>query len=83
MSSTKGFGVTKNDNRRTGIGYSERSDLSDHHMCGTMFDRIACGRSDRQYFSDRNIHSGADIDVCTEDRGSFCDNDDLWFLDVG
>ena len=47
----------------TGLRYCQRCDLQYHHMCGTaafdLFDR----RSDRQYFSDRYLHSGTDAFV--------------------
>ena len=47
---------------------------------GTYY--FACDRSDRQHFSDRYVNPGADTYVCTEDRCSFCNADDLRTLDA-
>ena len=39
-------------------------------------------RSDHQYLSDGDIHTGTDPYVCAEDSCRVCRNDDFWFMDT-
>ena len=53
---------------RCSIGNDEQCAICDHQGIPAGFAGIPDCRSDHQYFSDGDVHSGADTDFCTEDH---------------
>lgn len=67
---------------RRSFRYCESGNLYDHHGIGSALIGVIDHRSDHQYLSDGDIHTGTDPYVCAEDSCRVCRNDDFWFLDA-
>lgn len=69
------------DDRRTGFRCCERCVIYDYCLRSAIVGNLAGGRFDYQYFSNGNIHSGADTYIRAENHLCIYRNHDFWLLD--
>ena len=56
--------------------------MGNYQDVGTVAACIPDCRTDRQYFSDGNVHTGADVVFCAEASVHFPVINDFWLLDA-